>query len=152
MKLITLTATSITSIKCKGRFFGARVYRCSEQCKNVTGGHSFFTGVTNPDLTPIIDGVTSVQMCLKFCLLSSLASKKNLTRALRSAAVVVADYVSLNKNSFFIFLVYGEGDQVDFFFAPYPINISIIFSAHGFISSSAIVCNVLLFPIRYATS
>ena len=36
IKLITLTATSIAAIKCRGRIFDARVYRCSEQCENVT--------------------------------------------------------------------------------------------------------------------
>ena len=77
MKLITLTATFITSIKCRDRIFDARVYWCNKQCKDVTRGHSFFTCVTNPDLTPIITGAPSVQICLKLCQLSSLASKKS---------------------------------------------------------------------------
>jgi len=109
MKLITLTATSITSIKCGRRVFDARVYRCSEQCQNVTWGHSFFTSVTKPDLTPIIAGTLSVQVCLKFSQLTSV-SKKESTRALTSAAVVVTDSVLLSNN--FIFLISGEGDQV----------------------------------------
>ena len=53
-------------------------------------------------------------MCLKFCQLSSLASKKEFTRALTSAAFVVIDSVLLNKNSFFIFLISDESDQVVF--------------------------------------
>ena len=70
--------------------------------------------MTNPDLTPIITGAPSVIMCLKFCQLSLLASKIESTRALASAAVVVADSVLLNKNSFFIFLGSGKGNQVVF--------------------------------------
>ena len=97
MKLITLTATSIISIKCRYRVFDARVYRCSEQCEDVTQGHLFFTSKTSPDLTPIIAGTPSVQMCLKLCQLSSFASKKDSTKALTSAVVVVADSVLLNK-------------------------------------------------------
>ena len=74
----------------------------------------FFTSVTNPDLTPIIARAPSVQMCLKFCQLTLLASKKGSTRALTSAVDVVGDSVLLNKNSSFIFLVSCEGDQVAF--------------------------------------
>ena len=107
MKLIILTATSITSIKCRGRLFDARMYRCSEQCEDVTCGSSFFTSVINPDMTPIIAGVQSLQMRLKFYQLSLLASKKESTRALTSVAVVVADSVLLNKNSSFIFLFFS---------------------------------------------
>ena len=36
MKLITLTAMFITSIECRSKVFDARVYRCSEQCEDVT--------------------------------------------------------------------------------------------------------------------
>ena len=43
-------------------------------------------------------------MCLKFCQLRSLGSKKESTRALISAALVVAGSVLLNKKSFFIYL------------------------------------------------
>ena len=106
MKLITLIATFITSIKCRDNF-DARVYRCSEQCEDVTRGHLFFTSVTNPDLTPMNAGALTVQICLKFCQLSSLASKKDSTRVFTSAAVVVADSVLLNKNSSFIFLSFS---------------------------------------------
>ena len=70
-----LIATSITLIKYRDRVFDARVYQCCEQCEDVTRGPSSFTSLTNPDLTPIIAGAQSVQMCLKFCQLSSLASK-----------------------------------------------------------------------------
>ena len=61
----------------------------------------------NPDLTPIIAGAPSVQLCLKFCQLSSFASEKEFTKALTLATVVVTDSVLLNKNSFFIFLSYS---------------------------------------------
>ena len=77
MKLITLTATFITSIKCRDRIFDARVCWCNKQCEDVTRSHSFFTCVTNLDLTPIITGAPSVQICWKFCQLSSSASKKS---------------------------------------------------------------------------
>ena len=108
MKLITLTATSIISIKCIGRVFDAQVCRYSEECEDVTRGHSFFTSVTNPDLTLIILGEPFAQLCLKLCQPSSLASKKASTRAFTSAKVVVADSVLLNKNSYFIFLSFSN--------------------------------------------
>ena len=202
MKLITLTAKSRTSIKCRGMVFDTRVYRCSIQYEDVTWGHSFFTSVTNPDLMPIIAGAPAIQMCLKFCQLSWLASKKVSTRVLISAAVLVANSVLQNQNSSCIFLALGKGDQVAFlsaigrlvqlnasleralldfganlpthisshvsnrgrtvslesetcwifFFAPDLIIISTMFSAHGLIISSAIVCGFLHFAIRYITS
>ena len=67
----------------------------------------FFTCVTNPDLTPIMAGAPSVQRCLKFCELSWLASKKESTRALTSAVIVVVDSALLNKNSSCIFLSFS---------------------------------------------
>ena len=48
-----------------------------QQQQYVTRGHSFFICVTNLDLTPIIAGAPSVQICWKFCQLSSSASKKS---------------------------------------------------------------------------
>ena len=63
--------------------------------------------MTNPDLTLFIAEAPSIKMCLKFCQLSSLASEKNFTRALTSAAVVVADSVLTNKNFLFIFLCFS---------------------------------------------
>ena len=57
----------------------------------------FFTSVTNPDLTPIIAGAPSVQLCLNFWQLRLLASEKESTRALTSAAVVVADHAVLHQ-------------------------------------------------------
>ena len=183
----------------------------------------------NSDLTPIIAGTLSVQMCLKFCQLSSLDSKKEFTRTLTLAPValasfsscgrvsmtqviqnkkyciVVADSVLLNKNSSFIYLsfsywvkaikwlskalsvgsssrrlarsvlclileqtcwhtlaamlsIYRKIMSLEsetswfFFFAPDSVIISIIFSAHGLISSLAIVCGFLQFAIQYAIS
>ena len=70
--------------------------------------------MANPDLTPIIAGAPSIQVCLKFLSAELVGFKKGSTRVLTSAAVVVDDSVLLNKNSFFIFLVSGEGDQVAF--------------------------------------
>ena len=45
--------------------------------------------------------------------------------------------------------VIRERNLLDYFFAPDPIIISTIFSAHGLISSSAIVCNFSHFAIQY---
>ena len=95
MKLITLIATSITSTKGRGRVFDTRVLQCSEQWDDVTGSYSFFTSVTNSDSKPIIAGAPSVEMCFKFCQLSSLALKN------------MADCVLPNKNSSLIFLCFS---------------------------------------------
>ena len=145
-------------------------------------------------------GAPSVQICLKFCQLSSFVSKKESTITLMSAEVIVADIVLQKRNSSFIFLFFSYRANaikwhsrvvlVDssscrlawnmlclileqtcwhtsvamssirrrivlfdnercwiFFFAPGPIIISTIFSAHGLISSSAIVCGFLHFAI-----
>jgi len=66
----------------------------------------FFTRVINPPLMPIMAGAPSVQICLKFCQLSSCVSKKESTITLMSAAVVVADKVLQKRNSSFIFLFF----------------------------------------------
>ena len=71
--------------------------------------------VTNHDLMPIIVGASSVQMCLKLCQLSLLASKKESARALTSAAAAfVTDRVLLNKSSFLSFLFWAKPIKLTF--------------------------------------
>ena len=48
-------------------------------------------------------------------------------------------------------VVIRERKLLDFFFAPDSMIISTIFSAHGLISSLAIVCNFSHFAIQYPT-
>ena len=104
LKLITLTAMSVTSIKHWGWVLYARAYRYSEQWEEVTWGNSFFTSATNPLLTPSISGAPSVQICLKLCRPSSLATKARVHDIFTFTAVCGVCRVMQNKNWFFIFL------------------------------------------------
>ena len=77
MKLIILTSKSMTSIIGGSKVFDARAYLCSKEWDDVIRGHSFFITVRSLSLAPTIAGAPSVEIGLKFCQLSPLASKKS---------------------------------------------------------------------------